>query len=146
MARSIALTALVVLALFDNAFAQSGNTLQGRVALPNGVQPANPVKITLTFNGMRLFETFSDLSGRFSFTALRSGNYILTAEGDGQTFETTSVTAEVSAMGRAPLTFTQNIVLRPMKGKPLPTAGAVSVDSADPSIPPKAREIGRAHV
>ncbi len=75
------------------AQAQGTHTLQGRVIAPSGNQPTNPVKVTLTYNGRRIYETFTDLSGRFTFTALSRGTYQITAEGDGMSFETTSVSA-----------------------------------------------------
>lgn len=122
------------------ALAQSVNTLEGRVVLPDGTQPTQPVRVTLTMSGRRLFETFTDLSGRFSFTGLGRGAYQLTAEGDGQTFETTSVTAEVSAFGPAPQTFTQNIQLRPKAGAAVPPAATVAAEEIDPEVPEAARE------
>ena len=136
--------ALLAAAAADGARAQGGgggHTLEGRVQLPNGAQPNSPVKVTLTFNGRRIHETFTDLSGRFNFAGLVRGNYQLTAEGDGQTFETTSVGAEVSAFGSGSQGFTQNIQLRPKAaaagGAP---AGAVSLEELDPSVPERARE------
>ena len=119
-------------------YAQGAHTLQGRVVTPDGNQPTNPVKVTLTFNGRRLYETFSDLSGRFSFTGLNRGRYQITAEGDGQSFDTTSVYADVSAFGSAPQLFTQDVQLRPLPGKPLQRAGVVNSFSQD--VPKRARE------
>ena len=116
------------------------HSLQGKVHYPNGSAPANPVKITLTFNGRPIYEAFTDLSGRFSFTGLRRGMYQLIADGDGQTFETTRVNAEVSAYGSAPQSFTQNIQLQLIAGKSTPPASVTSVEAADPSIPARARE------
>ena len=118
------------------------NTLQGRVVLPNGNPPLNSVKVTLTFNGRRMNETFTDLSGRFFFSGLGKGIYYLTADGDGETFETTTVNAEVTALGSAPQTFTQNIQLRLKPGKSLPAAGIVSIDTAVPDVARKAYEKG----
>jgi cytochrome c-type biogenesis protein CcmH/NrfG len=115
-----------ILVVAASVFAQGVHTLQGRVTTPNGTQPTAPVKITLTFNGRRIYETFTDLSGRFSFTALARGTYQLTAEGDSQTFETTSVYAEVAAFGSAPQLFTQDIQLRPIAGKPMGQTGVVN--------------------
>ena len=115
--------------LFASAFAvaaQGGHTLQGRVITPSGTQPTTPVKITLTFNGRRIYETFTDLSGRFTFAGIRAGSYELTAEGDGQTFVTTSVVAQVSAFGASAQLFTQDVQLRPVPGKALPSSGVVS--------------------
>jgi Tetratricopeptide repeat/Carboxypeptidase regulatory-like domain len=117
---------VVFLACPSFATAQSANVLQGKVIAPSGTQPANPVRVKLTFNGRPIHETFSDLSGRFSFPGLARGTYQLTAEGDGITFETTSVYAEVSAFGSAPQGFTQDIQLRPIIRKPVPQPGVIN--------------------
>jgi Tfp pilus assembly protein PilF len=122
------------------AFAQGQHTLQGKVAFPNGMVPSNPVKVTLTFNGRRVYEAFTDLSGRFMFPGLMRGTYQLTADGDGQTFETTSVYADVSAYGSAPQTFTQNIQLTLKRGKQVPAAGVISADAMDVNMPESARK------
>jgi len=120
---------LAVTFMFASAFAvaaQGGHTLQGRVVMPNGTQPTTSVKITLTFNGRRIYETFTDLSGRFTFAGITAGTYQLTAEGDGQSFVTTSVIAQVSAFGASAQLFTQDVQLRPLPGKALPPRGVVS--------------------
>jgi tetratricopeptide (TPR) repeat protein len=134
---SLALATAVVAAA---SFAQGGNTLQGKAALPNGVPPANPVKVTLMFSGRPVYETFTDLSGRFFFSGLRRGRYLLIAEGDGQTFETTRVDAEVVALGSSPQTITQNIQLRPRAAKTVLPSGVVSAHVFDPNVPQRARE------
>lgn len=121
------------------ASAQGAHTLQGRVTAPNGMPPTNSVKITLTFNGRRIYETFTDLSGRFSFGALGRGTYRLTAEGDGVSFETTTVEAEVSAFGAAPQNFTQNIQLLPKRSTGQQRAGVVNAFSQD--VPKAARVV-----
>lgn len=120
-----------------SAAAQGGHTLQGRVTAPSGTAPSAPVKITLTFNGRPIYETFADLSGRFSFSGLNKGTYRLTAEGDGVSFETTIVEAEVSAFGSAPQTFTQNIQLLPKRSRNNQPAGVVNAFSQD--VPKAAR-------
>ena len=138
---SILRTLLVTILLFVSALAvsaQGGHTLQGRVVTPSGTQPTNPVKVTLTFNGRRLYETFTDLSGRFSFAGIGAGTYQLTAEGDDQSFATTSVSAQVSAFGSAPQLFTQDIQLRPLPDKPLQPGGVVSGFAQD--VPKAARQ------
>ena len=123
-----------------SARAQGVHTLQGKVQLPNGAPPTQPVKVTLTFNGMRVYETFTDLSGGFSFTGLHRGVYQLTAEGDGENFETTRVNAEILAYGAAPQSFTQNVPLRSKAGKSLPPAGTGAIDASDLEAPARARE------
>lgn len=136
----IASVVVAILVLTAAAFAQGGHSLQGKVLFPNGTAPPNPVRVSLTFNGMHIYETFTDLSGRFSFSGLRRGVYQLSAEGDGQTFETTRVNAEVAAFGAAPQTFTQNIQLRLKAGKSVPPAGVTSVEMLDANMPARARE------
>ena len=136
----IASLAVAVLAATATVVAQGQHTLQGKVVLPNGSSPPNPVKVTLTFNGRHMYEIFTDLSGRFSFSGLGRGRYQITAEGDGQTFETTRTDADVSAFSSSAQTFTQNVQLRLRADKAVPPAGVTSVEALDPNLPPRARE------
>jgi tetratricopeptide (TPR) repeat protein len=122
-----------------SASAQAVHTLQGKVIAPNGNAPVQPVKVTLTFSGRRIYETFTDLSGRFSFTGLGRGTYELAAEGDGQSFETTNVSAEVSTFGSAPQLFTQDIQLIPKAVKSTIRPGVVSAFNQD--VPKASREM-----
>ena len=131
---------LAVLVFPVLSYSQSSHALQGKVMLPNGAPPANSVRVTLTFNNMSVYETFTDLSGRFAFTGLHRGMYQLTAEGDDRTFETTRVNAEIAAYGSAPQTFTQNIQLRIKAAKAVSPAGVTSVEALDPNVPRPARE------
>jgi tetratricopeptide (TPR) repeat protein len=114
------------------------NTLQGRVITPSGTQPSAPVKVTLTFSGRHIYETFTDLSGRFTFPGLVKGTYQLTAEGDGVTFESTSVYAEVSAYGRGQQLFTQDIQLRPIAREAAARIGVVNAFSQ--TVPKAAKQ------
>ncbi|HJT66233.1 MAG TPA: tetratricopeptide repeat protein, partial [Pyrinomonadaceae bacterium] len=107
-----------------------------------GMQPTNPVRVKLTFNGRAINETFTDLSGRFSFPGIGGGTYQLTAEGDGVNFETTTVYAEISAFG-GPQTFTQDVQLRPVAHKPASQAGVVNAfTQAVPAAAQQALEQG----
>ena len=139
IARSVFIIGVLSVAAVPT-FAQGQHTLQGRVAYPNGTAPSNPVKVTLTFNGARVYEVFTDLSGRFTFGGVRRGTYQLTAEGDGQTFETTSVYAEISTFSSGAQTFTQNIQLTLKRGKQVPSAGVVSADAKEVDLPERARK------
>jgi tetratricopeptide (TPR) repeat protein len=123
------LTLTFVLGCSVIALAQGAHVLQGKVISPNGGPPPNAVRVKLTFNGRAIYEAFSDLSGRFSFPGLSRGTYQLTAEGDGRTFETTTVYAEVSAFGNAPQSFTQDVQLRPIAHKPTNQPGVVNAFS-----------------
>ena len=137
--------ALLLLVFFATpAHAQGTHTLQGRVIAPDGLQPQIPVRVTLTFSGRQLYETFTDLSGRYSFTGLSSGTYQLTAAGDDRTFETTSVYAEVSSFGSAPQLFIQDIQLQPLRDKPVSQAAVVNAFVQDvPKAAVQAFERGR---
>lgn len=136
----IASLAIAVLVTATTSLAQASHTLQGKVVFPGGSQPAHPVKVSLTFSGVHVHQTFTDLSGRFSFSGLRRGRYQLIAESDGLTFETTRVDAEVLALGSAPQTFTQNIQLRLKAAKTVAPAAVTTVEVVDPNVPQRARE------
>jgi len=137
-------TLLLLLIFVTHANAQAVHTLQGRVIAPDGLQPQSPVRVTLTFSGRQLNETFTDLSGRYSFTGLSKGTYQLIAAGDDRTFETTTVYAEVSSFGSAPQLFIQDIQLQPLRGKPVGQAGVVNAFVQDiPKAAVQAFEHGR---
>jgi tetratricopeptide (TPR) repeat protein len=92
-------------------------------------------------SGRPIYETFTDLSGRFNFSGLPSGSYQLTAEGDDRTFETTTVNVEVSVFGGGGQSFTQNIQLRAKAGgASVSPAGTVAAEEIDPSVPDAAKE------
>ncbi len=131
----------ILMLSFSVASAQGSNSLQGRVIAPDGNQPLAPVRVTLTYNGRRIYETFTDLSGRFSFSGLSKGTYQLTAEGDGQSFVTTTVYAELSTFGNAPQLFTQEIQLRPLPGNH--TQPKAVVNAFSQNVPKSASEIFR---
>lgn len=118
--------------------AQGQHVLEGKVVMPSGTQPLSPVRVKLTYNGRAIHETFTDLSGRFSFPGLSRGTYQLTAEGDGISFETTSVYAQVSAFGSAPQSFTQDIQVRPIVRKATPPPGVLNAFTQD--VPPAAKQ------
>ena len=133
----LALSLLLLLASFSSISAQGGTVLEGKVITPSGTQPANPVRVRLTFNGRPIHETFTDLSGRFTFPGLKSGTYQLTAEGDGMTFETTAVTADI-AFGGSGQSFTQDIQLRPISHKP--NTGPSVVNAFNQNVPAAAKQ------
>ena len=123
MSRALHAVFLILFLAGHRSFGQGANVLQGKVITPGGSQPTSPVRVKLTFNGRTMYETFTDLSGRFSFPGLSRGTYQLTAEGDGVSFETTSVYAQISAFGPSGQSFTQDIQMRPIVRKATPPAG-----------------------
>jgi len=136
--RSVLLLFLLLIFLPVTTSAQNGNVLQGKVIEPDGTQPTAPVRVRLTFNGRLILETFSDLSGRFQFPGIARGTYVITAEGDGRTFETTSISTDVTAFGSAPQSFTQDIQLRPIPRKAATQPGVVNAFTQD--VPAAARQ------
>ena len=131
---------LVLLLTATAAHAQGANTIDGRVILPNGSPPAQPVRVSLTQSRRPLYETFTDLSGRFYFSGLAPGTYQLIAEGDGLSFETTSVMTNVGSFGRGGQMVTQDIHLRVKPGSADMPAGAVTAEEIDPDVPDAAKE------
>ena len=119
-------TLFLFLFLACSSVASAQSVLSGKVITPSGTQPTNPVRVKLTFNGRAINETFTDLSGRFSFPGVGRGTYQLTAEGDGINFETTTIYAEIAAFGSAPQSFTQDIQMRPIIHKPAAQPGVVN--------------------
>lgn len=141
--RLLARLAFVCLALLlapSSAHAQGGNAIEGRVLLPSGAQPAQPVRVTLTLSGRRIHDAFTDLSGRFNFPGLRGGTYQLTAEGDGQTFETTSVMVNIGSILGGGQSLTQNIQLKARAGAATRPAATIAAEEIDPDVPQSARE------
>ena len=139
--RSTILSSSVLLLLFlisPSVVWGQANELQGKVVTPSGTQPTAPVRVKLTFNGRAIHETFSDLSGRFSFPGLARGTYQLTAEGDGLTFETTTIYADVSAFGSGSQSFTQDIQLRPIRHRPTAQPDVVNAFTQD--VPQAAKQ------
>lgn len=136
----LGLLCLALLLAASAARAQGSNSLEGRVVLPSGLQPTQSVRVTLTQSGRPVYETFTDLSGRFSFSGLRAGTYQLTAEGDDQTFETTTVSIEIAAIGGGAGAFTQNIQLRAKSDAGARPAATVAAEEIDPEVPEAARE------
>lgn len=134
----VATISLLILAGTAVAGAQGAHVLQGKVIAPDGMQPRNPVRVKLTFNGRAIHETFTDLSGRFSFPGLSRGTYQLTADGDGLTFETTSAYVEISAFGTGSQIFTQDIQLRAIAYSPTGPPRVVNAFTQD--VPPAARQ------
>ncbi|HET9710341.1 MAG TPA: tetratricopeptide repeat protein, partial [Pyrinomonadaceae bacterium] len=122
----------------SSALGQGTNVLEGKVVMPSGTQPTAPVRVKLTFNGRPIHETFSYLSGRFSFPGLNRGRYQLTAEGDGLTFETTTVYADISAFGSSGQSFTQDIQLRPIAAKATQPPGVINAFTQN--VPEAARQ------
>ena len=133
-----ALFLFLYLASFSFAAAQGANVLEGKVITPSGIQPTHPVRVKITMNGRPIYETFTDLSGRFSFPGLSRGTYQLIAEGDGLTFETTTVAADIPAFGTGAQGFTQDIQLRPISHKPNAQPGVVNAFSQN--VPPAAKQ------
>jgi tetratricopeptide (TPR) repeat protein len=136
---ALAAACLALLLSASAARAQGPFSVEGRVSLPSGMQPPQSVRVRLMQSGRPIYETYTDLSGRFNFSGIASGSYQLTAEGDGATFETTTVNFEASLYGGQNIT--QNIQLRAKAGAGSPgPAGTVAAEEIDPDVPDAAKE------
>jgi len=134
----LALACLALLITASTVWAQGTNSIEGVVSLPSGMQPSQPVRVRLTLAGRPVYETFTDLSGRFNFSGLSTGTYQLTAEGDGQSFETTTISVEIFGGVQS---FTQNIQLRAKAGAATSApAGTIAAEEIDPGVPDAAKE------
>ena len=142
-----AITALFLLLSFLQAPAQIGRgpirpakifTISGQVSLPNG-QPAGGVLVKIVSRAGTPREVFTTDSGRFEFTAIDEGEYVLTAK---SLADATLVSDPVSTeTGRtATGNINVSIVLREHADPEKRKAGVVNVGEIDQKIPKDARK------
>jgi Flp pilus assembly protein TadD len=115
--------------------AQSQIGIRGQVFLPNGAPVQKRIRLTLTTdNGTRTDFFYTDSNGRISLPNINSP-YTLTAESDGETYDTSS------ASFIPPHSGTYIIVnLRPLRAAATPAPGLVNVNDIDLRVSPKAKE------
>ena len=88
--------------------------LEGKVIMPSGTQPTNPVRVKLTFNGRAIHETFYGSQRTFFVSRSLARQVSANRRRRRVTFETTTVYADISAFGSSAQSFTQDIQLRPI--------------------------------
>jgi tetratricopeptide (TPR) repeat protein len=84
--------------LAEPPLAQQGrNTIEGRVTTPEN-RPLENVRVFLTSDYYgQLAQTYTDVSGRYQFRAIRRGNYYVQVEPSGTGYERQSQRVEVNA-------------------------------------------------
>src|SRR5256714_3196673 len=89
-----------------------------QIFMPNGDRPPRELRLTLTRDDGRIETVFTDSKGKFQFTGDLGGihDYMVTIEGDGQTFDTTTMSIRFL---RGSVTY-QPVFLNPHKGPPPP--------------------------
>lgn len=128
---------LLLFLLSAAAHGQAPSAIQ--VFMPNGERPARELRFTLTRDDGRQEIMFTDSKGKFQLTGdlNRDREYVVTLQGDGRTFETT--TAPIRLL-RGSITYVP-IFLRPFKsGGSRPTSGVVDASGFDVNVPPAARQ------
>src|SRR5205085_2002388 len=118
------------------ATAQIGG-LKGQMYLPGGSPIQKVTRYTLTTdNGMRTDIYFTDSNGRIAITPPPAGQYKITVDSDGETFETTVAQFDSKYAGNQ-----ISVNLQPLKAKtPALPPGEINVNEIDKKVSPKARE------
>ena len=108
-----------------------------QIFMPNGDRPPRELRLTLTRDDGRIETVFTDSKGKFQFTGDLGGihDYMVTIEGDGQTFDTTTMSIRFL---RGSVTY-QPVFLNPHKGPPPPPNEVVDMASFDAGVPDSAR-------
>ncbi len=144
-------TLLMGLALLYPAYAQSGSdtsgtgglhSIRGRIYLPNGRSPVNPIRVELQSTAQPTKFVYADRDGTFSFTSLGPGSYTVVVDaGDEFEIERESFLVEKESQGRVRLAAMPRIVNVPIYLKAKRSAkslGRAEIINAKLSTAPKA--------
>jgi tetratricopeptide (TPR) repeat protein len=105
--------------------------------MPNGDRPARELRLVLTRDDGRIETVFTDSKGKFQFTGDLNGihDYEMRIEGDGSTFDTTTVSLRFL---RGQVSYVP-VFLNAHKGPPPPTNAVVDAAAFDGDVPAEAR-------
>ena len=108
-----------------------------QIFMPNGDRPPRELRLTLTRDDGRIETVFTDSKGKFQFTGDLGGihDYMVTIEGDGRTFDTTTTSIRFL---RGSVTY-MPVFLNPHKGPPPPPNEVIDMASFDAGVPADAR-------
>lgn len=124
----------ILLCISSAASAQLG--LRGQIYLPNGAPLHKVIRFTLrTDDGGRNETLFTDSNGRIGVAMAVSVPFTIIIESDEETYATTTAAFDPSVSGKY-----VTINLRPLPSNVSRPPGLVSVNSADQSVSPKAKE------
>ena len=125
-----------VLSLATLSLAQAPPSIQ--IFMPDGSLPKHEMRFTLTNDAGRVDTFFTDSKGKFLLTrgeGLRpDAAYTITILGDGQTFETTTVSFKHYGVYYVP------IFLKPLEAEATKPAGVINLAELDLRAPQAARE------
>lgn len=117
------------------AYAQAPPAIQ--IFMPNGDRPPRELRLQLTRDDGRIETVFTDSKGKFQFTGDLNGihDYEVRIEGDGQTFDTTTMSLRFL---RGQVSYVP-VFLTSHKGPPLPPNEVVDASGVDNDVPTDAR-------
>src|SRR5689334_21091220 len=109
---------LAVAVLLSSVAARAQAPPAIQLFLPNGERPSRELRLQLTRDDGRIETVFTDSKGKFQFTGDLNGihDYEVRIEGDGRTFDTTTMSLRFL---RGQVSYVP-IFLNPHKGPPLP--------------------------
>ena len=129
--------ALCLFAAFPAARGQDVPTTV-QIFMPDGSRPPRELRFTITRDDGRIETLFTDSKGKYSLSGSlrRDGGYIITVEGDGRTFDTTTVQFRQL---RGSVNYVP-VFLKPYKGEKIPRAETVDSAESEEAVPAEARE------
>lgn len=142
--RQTLIAAVSLLFINSICWAQTGTGGQGggspsiQFFMPNGAMPEREVRFTLMSDSGRVEVYYSDSKGRFVMSPMLglkpSAEYRITAQGDGTTYDTTSITFKEFGV------YQVQIFLRPLQAPATKPARVVDVAEFDSIAPETARQ------
>lgn len=132
----VLVVAAVCLISSANAFAQAPSALQ--IFMPNGGMPREALRLTLVRDDNGFPEiVFTDTNGKYRMATPKSQsvNYLVTIEGDRQTFATTTVSFRLDRS----IPNQVNIFLRPIVQEKRPSDAVLDAANFEGNVPRKAK-------
>lgn len=131
------LTAAFLLLLCASGAARAQAPPAIQIFMPNGDRPSRELRLQLTRDDGRIETVFTDSKGKFQFTGDLNGihDYEVKIEGDGRTFDTTTMSLRLL---RGQVSYVP-VFLNPHKGPPLPPNEVVDASGVDNDVPADAR-------
>lgn len=133
--RNIFALALFFAACASAHAAQAPNVIQ--FFMPDNSTPPREIRFTLTREDGRIEELFTDSKGKYSMASglVRSGEYTVTAVGDGSSYDTTVTNFRITRPGEIVYV---TVFLRPLRRKPAPRPRVIDVSAEDANVPAEA--------
>lgn len=109
-----------------------------QIVLPDGSQPNQAMRFTLTRDDGRIETLFTDTKGKYSMSndLVKAGNYTVTVDSDRQTFDTTIQMFRIIRTSDVAYIM---VFLRPLKSAPVLRAKVLDVSALDANVPEEAQ-------